>query len=116
LAFAELKDKFATLRDVSSFDIVSALNKEYKIDEDLKKRSKDFLKNYNSLIKNESIKPTKPNESEDNESVIPEHVIKNPEYLILDIADRLLTITSLSDSQSVSDTAKQKLHKIRLVN
>lgn len=108
--FAELKNKFDTLNTVSSFNISSAINKNksFKINERLENSPDDFKKNYAKLMIIDSIKP------DEIIDIAPEQVIKNQQYLIYDIIDRLLTITSLSDDNTVRAQALKKLKEIRL--
>ena len=109
--FAQLKTKFDPQQRISSFDIFSSVNKAYKIDDELKKRPETFQKNYNKLIKQELIKQGSSDDSQESRSL--DNVLK-PENLVYDIIDRLLTVTSLSDDQTVRETALEKLRNSRL--
>jgi hypothetical protein len=112
LKFAGLKSNFDPLNQVSSFDIISAINKNkiFKIEEKLKDLPEDLQNNYNSLMMQESIKPSS------NVKVDPNEVISNSLHLIYDIADRLMTIASLSDNVEVKTEALTKLKKLRIAD
>jgi hypothetical protein len=104
LHFAELKKQH--LPDISSIDVVLAVNKDKFFG--MADRLGDKADDYRKFIMQDSIKAGKPKE-------VGASLFLQPEYLIANIADRLLTFAALADPQKKSASRDQALRMLRQI-
>ena len=104
LHFAELKKQH--LPDISSIDVVLAVNKDKFFG--MADRLGDKADDYRKFIMQDSIKAGKPKE-------VGASLFLQPEYLIANIADRLLTFAALADPQKKAASRDQALRMLRQI-